>query len=252
MKRPSEWLDAAPLVIAHRGASAVSPENTLAAFEQAVRLGAEAIELDAKRTRDGEVVCFHDRTLRRTAGAPGTLGSRSLEELRSLEVGAWKGEAFRGLRIPTLSEILETVGRRVLVNIELTDYWADQVRLVEAVVAVVRRHRIEARVLFSSFQSKALVAAEARAPEIRRARLVGPSWLAYRDRLSLRRSAVEAEHLHESLALPGRIASIQKAGKRVHVYTVDDPETMKRLWGLGVDGLITDLPDVARRVRGAG
>ncbi|HLE22969.1 MAG TPA: glycerophosphodiester phosphodiesterase family protein [Anaerolineales bacterium] len=245
-------MDAAPLVIAHRGASAVAPENTLLAFEQALSLGADAIELDAKRSRDDEVVCFHDRTLRRTAGEDGTPGGRTLAELRSYDVGVWMGEAFSGQRVPTLSEVLEAVGRQLLVNIELTDYWADQPRLAEAVVAVVRRHRLERRVLVSSFQSSALAASEARAPEIPRAHLVGPTWLARRDRLALRRAEVQAEHLHESLAVPERIAAVQRAGKRVHVYTVDDPEAMKRLWGWGVDGLITDVPDVARRMKEAG
>src|SRR3972149_2936611 len=162
MKPPPGWFDAAPLVIAHRGASAAAPENTLLAFEQAVQLGAEAIELDAKRTRDGEVVCFHDRTLLRTTGVAGTPGSRTLGELRTYDVGAWKGEAFGGQRVPTLSEVLEAVGWRILVNIELTDYWADQPQLAEAVVAILRRHRLERRILVSSFQSSALVAAEAR------------------------------------------------------------------------------------------
>ena len=251
MKPTSDWFDAAPLVIAHRGASAAAPENTLLAFEQAVQLGAEAIELDAKRTRDGQVVCFHDRTLLRTTGVAGTPGSRTFDELRTYDVGAWKGEAFGGQRVPTLSEVLEAVGRRILVNIELTDYWADQPRLAEAVVGIVRRHRLERRILVSSFQSSALVAAEARAPEVARAHLVGPTWLATRDRFSRRRAEVQAEHLHESLALPARIAANQRAGKRVHVYTVDDPGAMRRLWRWGVDGVITNLPDVARRVREA-
>lgn len=250
MDNRSEWLEASRLVIAHRGASAVAPENTLEAFELAADLGAEAIELDAKLSADGEAVAFHDRTLGRTTGARGTPGGRTLAELRVLEAGAWKAEAYRGVRIPTLSEILEAVGRRLLVNIELSDYWARQARLVERVVAVVRRHRLEQRVLFSSFQSSALVAAERLAPEIARGHLVGPTWLAYRDRPSLRRAEVQAEHPHESLVLPEKIASIHKAGKRVHVYTVDDPEVMRRMWQWGVDGLITDLPDLARRALG--
>lgn len=249
MTPPSEWLDAAPLVIAHRGASAIAPENTLPAFEEAVRRGAEAVELDAKRSRDGVVVCFHDRTLFRTTGEAGAVGSKPLAELRKLDAGAWKGPAFRGIGIPTLSEVFESVGRRLLVNIELTDYWGDQVRLVEAVLTVVREHGLANRVLLSSFQSKALVAAEARAPEVARAHLVGPTWLAYRDRLALRRARVHAVHPHESLALPARIESIHRAGKRVHVYTVDDPERMTRLWDSGVDGLITDVPEHALAAR---
>ena len=246
---PSEWLKAAPLVIAHRGASAVAPENTLAAFELAADLGAEAVELDAKLTGDGEAVAFHDRTLERTTGEGGTPGSRSLAELRLLDAGAWKSDAFRGARIPTLSEVLESVGRRLLVNIELTDYWAEQGRLVERVVAVVRRQGMESRVLLSSFQSAALVAAQRIAPQIARAHLVGPTWLAIRDRFSLRRAEVQVVHPHESLVRPDRIAAIHEAGRRIHVYTVLDPETMRRFWRLGVDGLISDLPDMARRAR---
>jgi glycerophosphoryl diester phosphodiesterase len=86
----SGWSREAPLVIAHRGASAAAPENTLPAFEEAARLGADAIELDAKRSGDGAVVCIHDRTLVRTTGAAGTVGDRTLAELRSLDAGAWR------------------------------------------------------------------------------------------------------------------------------------------------------------------
>jgi glycerophosphoryl diester phosphodiesterase len=249
MSRLSDWLDSAPLVIAHRGASAAAPENTLAAFELAVDLGAEAVELDAKCTLDGEIVCFHDRTLQRTTGASGTLGSRSLDDLHRLDAGRWRGEKFRGEKIPTLSDVLAAVGGRVLVNIELTDYWGDQPRLTAGAVGVVRRHGLERRVLFSSFQSRALRAAESLAPEIPRAHLVGPTWLTYRDRLSQRRASVQAEHPHVSLADPERIDAIHRTGKRVHVYTVDEGEAMDRLWKWGVDGLITNLPDVARARR---
>jgi glycerophosphoryl diester phosphodiesterase len=246
MPSTSDWLEAAPLVIAHRGASFVAPENTLTAFEQAIRLGADAIELDAKLSRDGEVVCFHDRTLQRTTGAEGTPGSWSLAALRSLDAGSWKGATFAGEQIPILSEVFDLARGRALVNVELTDYWSDQAKLVERVAAVVRRHAAERTVLLSSFQSGALRAAERHAPLVARAHLVGPTWLAYRDRVSWRRATVHAEHPHESLANADRIRAIHGAGRRVHVYTVDAPATMKHLWALGVDGLITDVPDVAR------
>jgi glycerophosphoryl diester phosphodiesterase len=251
MNPPSAWLESAPLVIAHRGASLAAPENTLAAFEQALRMGADAIELDVKLTRDRQVVCFHDRTLARTTGAPGRPGAWTLAGLRSLDAGAWMSEAFRGERIPTLSEALELVGRRALVNIELTDYWANQCELVEEVTAVVRRHSAEPIVLLSSFQSSALVAAEQRAPGVPRAHLSGPTWLATRDRLALRRPTLQAVHPHETLASPERIASAHRAGRRVHVYTVDESDSMVRLWSLGIDGLITNAPDVALKTREA-
>src|SRR3990170_1910122 len=248
MDSRSAWLDAAPLVIAHRGASAVAPENTLPAFEQAAALGAEAVELDAKRTLDGEVVAFHDRTLHRTTGGEGSVGSRSLRDLRRLDAGAWKSDAFRGTPIPTLGEVLETVGRRLLVNVELSDYWGVQARLVERVVEIVRAHRMTGRVLFSSFDSGALAVARQLAPEIPRGHLFGPTPLAYRDLLR-RRVPVAALHPHESRVRRDRIEAAHRSGRRVHVYTVLQEERMRTFWAWGVDGLITDLPDVARRVR---
>jgi len=244
----SAWLEPAPLVIAHRGASAIAPENTLTAFERAIILGADAIELDAKRTLDGEVVAFHDATLRRTTGADGSVASRTLHELRSLDAGAWKSEAFRGERIPTLSEVLESVGRRLLVNIELSDYLGAQASLVEKVVAIVQAHRMSERVLLSSFDSGALASAAKLAPEISRAHLFGPTWLAYRD-LFRRKAPVAALHPHESRVQKHRIEAAHRSGRRVHVYTVLEEERMRAFWAWGVDGLITDLPDVARRVR---
>jgi glycerophosphoryl diester phosphodiesterase len=213
----SAWLDAAPLVIAHRGASAVAPENTLPAFEQAAALGAEAVELDAKRTLDDEVVAFHDPSLHRITGADGSVGRRSLRELRQLDAGAWKSAAYQGVRIPTLSEIFEAVGRRLLINIELSDYWqGDQALLVERVVALVRSHRLSDRILLSSFDSSALAAAHRSAPEIARAHLYGPTRLAYRDRLR-RKVPVHAHRTDRRFArVRSNPPTDRAAGSRLH------------------------------------
>ncbi len=248
VNRPSMWLSAAPLVIAHRGASAVAPENTLPGFARAVDLGADAVELDAKLTLDGQVVAFHDRTLVRTTGAEGSIGSWPLTELRTLDAGAWKSEAFRGVRIPTLSEVFETLDYRLLVNVELSDYWGAMVPLVEQVVRIVGEHRMTDRVLLSSFDSGALAAAQRMAPEIARGHLFGPTPLAYRDLLRPK-VPVMALHPHESRVRPNRIAAAHRSHRRVHVYTVLDEARMRTLWSWGVDGLITDLPDLARRTR---
>lgn len=244
----SEWLDAAPLVIAHRGASAYAPENTLPAFEQAAALGADAVELDAKLTRDGRVVAFHDRTLRRTTGVEGTPGALDLKRLEQLDAGSWKDPAFRGVGIPTLEAVFETVGRRLLVNVELSDYWGDGRRLAVHVVEAVRRFGMERRVLLSSFDSAALEAARRHAPDIARGHLFGPTVLTYRDWLR-RRVPVDAVHPHVTRVTAERIEAWHRRRQRVHVYTVLDEGEMRRLWAWGVDGLITDVPDVARRVR---
>lgn len=249
MASSSDWLQAAPLVIAHRGASAIAPENTLPAFEQAVALGADGIELDAKLTRDGTAIAFHDPTLRRTTGLDGRPGDRDWEALKQADAGRWKGPAFRGIRIPTLNEVFEAVGAKALINIELSDYGSDQRALAGEVARVVRRHGLERRVLLSSFQSAALRAAHSLAPEIPRAHLVGPTWLTYRDRLPQRRAPIDAEHPHDSRVTPRQIEEAHRKGRRVHPYTVNDPARMRELWGWGIDGIITDVPDVGLRAR---
>lgn len=245
----SEWLDAAPLVIAHRGASFWAPENTLPAFEMAVTLGADAVELDAKLSRDGRVVAFHDQTLLRTTGRSGRPMDLSAAELVRLDAGSWKSPQYRQAGVPELDQILEAVGRRVLVNVELTDYTRRQAPLVGAVVEAVRRHGLERRVLLSSFDSLALRTARALAPEIPLAHLRGPTWLSLQDLVRRPLPAPDADHLHVSLTGRAAVAAAHRVGRRFHAYTVDRPEAMSRLWSWGVDGLITNVPEVAVRER---
>lgn len=109
-----------PRIVAHRGASFEAPENTLAAFERAWALGVEAVELDVRLTRDGEVVVFHDETTERIGGVARPVAAQTLAELRALDVGAWKHARYAGARIPTLAEVLAITppGRTVVVEIK--------------------------------------------------------------------------------------------------------------------------------------
>jgi glycerophosphoryl diester phosphodiesterase len=150
------WFSDAPLVIAHRGASLVAPENTIAAFNRAVELGADAIELEAKLTLDGHVVVHHDQTLERTTNGAGKLLTRSLDELKLLDAGFRFQSSFAGERIPTPKEVLEEIGERVLINIELTNYASPADDLPRVVVKLVKDQRLENRVLLSSFNPLAL------------------------------------------------------------------------------------------------
>ena len=111
-----------PLIIAHRGASAYAPENTLAAFELAIQQGAPAIELDAKLSCDGHVVVIHDQTVDRTTPHSGRVGELSLAELRRMDAGSHFDTCFQQERIPTLAEVFESIGPGTLINVELTNY----------------------------------------------------------------------------------------------------------------------------------
>src|SRR5512135_2857797 len=108
-----------PLVIAHRGSSAYAPENTLAAFRLAAEQEADAIELDVDLTRDGHVIVMHDATVDRTTDGHGRVADLTLDEIRRIDAGAWKGAAFNGERVPLLEEVFEAVGQRMLINVEI-------------------------------------------------------------------------------------------------------------------------------------
>jgi glycerophosphoryl diester phosphodiesterase len=217
------------------------------AFRLAAEVGADGIELDAKLSADGQVIVFHDPTLKRLTGVEGRPGLRTFAELQRMDVGAWKGAAFRGARIPLLEEVFLEVDRRLLINVELTNYFTPQDSLVEAVVGLVRAQGMEARVLFSSFFRKNLARAKQLAPDVPCGHLVGPTPLAARDFLRGVPVATEAIHPYVSCATPGLVRRMHRAGRRVFVFTVNDPVRLRAMWRRGVDGVITDDPQTARR-----
>jgi glycerophosphoryl diester phosphodiesterase len=243
----SEWWRPGPLVIAHRGASRGAPENTLAAFRLAAEMGADAVELDAWLSADGAVVVHHDLTLDRTTNGAGKVAERSLTELKAFDAGAKFGPRFAGERIPILDEVFEAVGRLVLINIELKNYESVFDRLAQAVVRIVRRHGLERRVLLSSFNPFALRTARRLAPEVPRALLEWHGQKAWMRAAVRRLTAFEAYHPQDAMTDRMTIADQHARGRRVNVWTVNEVERMRELLLLGCDGLITDVPDVARQ-----
>ncbi len=127
-----------PIIFAHRGDSAHAPENTLVSFELALAQGADAIELDAKLSADGEVVVIYDATVDRTTDGHGRVARLTLTDLRSLDAGCSFSEKYRGQKIPLLEEVFETVGKKTYINVELTNYAAPRDPLVEKVCALVK------------------------------------------------------------------------------------------------------------------
>lgn len=242
MSGPSAWIREAPLVIGHRGASAYAPENTLEAFRRAAQEGADAVELDAKLTADGRVVAFHDPTLERTTGTTGLLKDRTFDELRRLDAGAWMGPTFRGIRIPALEEVFEEFRGRLLFNVELSNYWAGRDGLVERVVALIQSMGVESQVLLSSFFRQNLAAAASLAPEIARGHLVGPTRLTLVDLWKGVSVQTQALHPYDALVSPPLVRRMHRRGRRVIVYTVEDPVRMATLWAAGVDGIISNDP----------
>lgn len=242
---PSSWTSRAPLVIAHRGACASAPENTLAAFRLAAEQGAHGVELDAKLTSDGEVVVHHDLTLERTTDGTGRLSEHTLEELKGLDAGVKFASRFKGARIPTLREVFSAVGERLLINVELTNYGSLFDDLPAQVIRLVRDFQLERRILLSSFSPVALIRARRAAPEIRRGLLILPG--AARLTRWLLQALVPHDDLHppDALLTASMIAGQHRRGGRVNVWTVNGEARILECFKLGVDGVIGDDPALA-------
>ncbi|MBN2283138.1 MAG: glycerophosphodiester phosphodiesterase [Deltaproteobacteria bacterium] len=141
-----------PLVIAHRGDSAHFPENTIPAFTAAVAAGADMIELDVTMTADGHLVVIHDRTVDRTTDGTGRVSDLTLARLRKLDAGSWKGSRFRGVRVPTLEEVFEAVGKTLPINIEIKADGKVPDGLLPMLLATMRKVGISRSVILSSFK----------------------------------------------------------------------------------------------------
>lgn len=235
----------APIVVGHRGACADAPENTIAAFAEALRQGADAIELDVQLSRDGIPVVHHDRTLAKVAGVRKRVADHTLAELETLDVGAWFGPAFAGERLPTLDAVLRRFGRRTQTMIEIkVDDPARRDAQVDAVLERVAAYDLAARVCILSFDPAALRRVHRRAPHLRcvldhdarpdlatLARLLGPA---------------------DTLCLPARLATValgealRGRGRRLWVYRCDTARTLAAALRAGAEAVITDRPAWAR------
>lgn len=238
---PENW----PRVIAHRGAPTLAPENTLASFALARELGCRAVELDARLCKSGEIVVSHDGWLDRTAGVHVRLEDLSLGDLSGIDVGSFfnalhperSRAEFSRERIPTLDEVLETVGPEMCVDIELKADFAG-VRLARAVAACLARHGRK-NCIVSSFNPFALLAYRASGPH-RTAAIYSPSGVPFclRHRECLYLSGADIQKPERTIALPSGTFGTGK--KPVIVWTVDSVAEAKRLLAGGVSSVITN------------
>jgi glycerophosphoryl diester phosphodiesterase len=247
---PPPRIEGRPLVFAHRGASAEAPENTLAAFRLAGERGADGVELDVWRCATGELVVAHDDDLRRVGGSPLVVRAAPLAALRAVDVGSWKGERFRGERVPLLSEVLEAVPTGV-VNVELKSarFTLPDLGLARDVARLVRELRVEERVIVSSFDFRLVAAFRAFAPQVATALLFEDGLLS-RGRVALAAAVLRPSALNPALGLvtPERVERWSRGGRGVAVWTVDAPADVERLCALGVSGIFANDPARAREV----
>jgi glycerophosphoryl diester phosphodiesterase len=237
-----------PVVFAHRGASAHAPENTMAAFQLALEQGAPAIEFDVKLSADGHIVVIHDQTVDRTTNATGNVASLPLDALRALDAGSWFGAAFRGEKIPTLHEVFAAFGESMLMNIELTNYRTPFDALVPKVVDLIQKYGVAHNILFSSFYPHNLMRAARLLPSVPRGQLIWPGSAGAWQRAWSRMINIQAEHPWKDEITAASIQAAHQRGRRVHAWTVNSPEDLRRLKSIGVDGIFTDDPLTALEI----
>lgn len=226
-----------PLIIGHRGASALAPENTFAAFDLALALGADGIETDIRSTRDGFLVLVHDTTLDRTTNGAGPVGARSWAAIRALDAGSWFGPAFTSERVPRLEELLDRYLEQAILCLEVKE-WRAGVMLVR----LLRKRGLAAHpnirlVCFSWLGSRVLHAALS---ELRVGYLTSSI-----DRRRIARAATADLRVILPRARPLNAALIAEAHRRrleVWAWDVPTPADAHRLGDLGVDAMILDDP----------
>ncbi len=227
-------------MIAHRGASAHRPENTLPAYALAVEQGADMIEIDLHRTRDGALVVTHDEALE-GLGGEGEIADATLAEVQALDAGG-------GERVPTLDEVLDAFGAAIPFNLEIKRAKGGLYPgIEEQALAAVRSRRLLEQTLFSSFDDPVLDRLRELAPTARLALLLSPRGA---ERPLERAAAVRAEALNPWFLMVNAelFGAAHAAGLAVYPYTVDPVDEMERLLGMGVDGLFTNDPERMRRL----
>jgi glycerophosphoryl diester phosphodiesterase len=234
--------------IAHRGASGRYPENTRLAFAKAIEAGADMIELDCQLSRDGHVVVFHDERLNRVGRSRGTVRSKTLEQLKRLDIGAWRGRNFAGERILTLEEALDSIAGNADLCVEIKSYQDSALGIELKVLFSVSHYDYFERTTFSSFDYGVLARLRQLAPDANIGVIVGSplqrNWLE-----AARGVSARSVHVQKEVATREVLAQAWEEGLDVYVWTVNDVHEMQALSGMGVQGLISDFPESFSKLR---
>lgn len=236
-----------PVIIAHRGACKLAPENTMAAFTKALELGAGGIETDVHLSADGHLVIIHDEQVDRTSNGKGLVKSMTLEQLKALDFGSWFSPAFKGERIPELDDLLQLLSNwDGLLNIELKNGPVFYPGIEQAVASAVRKYKLTNRTIISSFNHYSLVEIRRIDPEIK----IAPLYMAglYEPWEYARRMGATAIHPLFYNIVPEVMRGCKLNNIMVNPFTVDQPDQIKAMAAAGVDGIITNVPDIALKI----
>ena len=234
-----------PLIVAHRGSSFDAPENTLPAFRLAWEQGADGVEGDFLLTKDAQIVCIHDASTKRLADKNLVVSKSTLQELRALDVGAWKHEKFKGTKIPTISEVFATIpkGKKIFVEVKCGP------EIVPFLVKEIRKANLETdQVRLICFNTKVIKSFKENMPNHKAYWLSGfnkknGSWKPSVDQVITTLQNCKADGLDSQHTIPPEFSkSVINAGFEWHAWTINDARTAQRLAKRGIDSITTDRP----------
>lgn len=228
--------------VAHRGASGYFPENTRLAFEKAIEAGADMIEMDCQLTRDGHIVVFHDERLKRTAGVRGTVRSKSLEQLKQLDVGQWKKKSFRGERVLTLEEVLSIIAGKVDLCLDIKQFNDSQPGIEIKILFTLSHYDYLDQTIFSSFNYHCLDRIRELAPEARIGVIYGKG-IKEDPFGAAERLGASSIHVQKEVATRPFLDRAWEAGLDIHVWTVNKIPEMEKFAALRVQGIVSDYPE---------
>jgi len=237
-------------IIAHRGGAKLAPENTLAAFKNAINIGVDMIEIDVHLSKDSNIIVIHDNTLDRTTDGTGKIKNLSLAEIKSYDAGFWFSKDYENEKVPTLSEVLETINGKVILLIEIKDGDERYPGLEKKIVEAVKKYDAVKWVIVQSFNKSSIIRIKKIYPELVTFYLSGKTFEVLfseiEEKMKLNekvKKQFDGIAAHHSVLDSEKVAILHKAGFNVFTYTVNEPKDMKKNIEIGVDGIITDSPD---------
>lgn len=240
-----------PIVIAHRGASAYAPENTLAAIKKAIEMGVDMVEIDVQLTKDKQIVLMHDLTVDRTTNGKGRVKDLSFNEIRKLDAGSWFAPQFAGEKVPTLEEVIETVKGKCKLLIEVKRVKTKKPEIEAKIIQLIDKYNAHKWCIVQSFETEVVKNIQAIDNTIECHKLVTmnlsvlPLHLDSRIKTGTiyKYKSVQAINPYFKMLNKRKVDKIHGRGQKILTWTVNEKEDMKRMIELGVDGIITNYPD---------
>lgn len=229
-------------VYAHRGASAIAPENTMTAYKKAIEMGCHGIECDIQMSKDGKLVICHDETLDRTTNGKGFIKDYTIDELKELDAGQWFSSEFSGSKMPLLDELLELVKTKgVLLNIEMKNGVIIYPNIENALIDKINDYGLKEQTIISSFNHYSLYEIK----KIDRTIKTGALYMCgiYEPWKYIEQLGCEYAHPFYLGLKPEIALGFKKSGYKINTFTVDDINIAKQLSALKIDGIITNHPD---------